>query len=260
MYALDAAVRQGLITDADRELRAQRVKHAFTVGELTSLVGDLGHEAAAPPVGPPVVYGAPPPVLPFPERMAPKTQAYGGAATVAKPRSAATGCALIALVIVLLTGGGVIAGLVSVFRSGNDDFATSPASTDPVDLDTWTVGDFDQLVQDYRDQFGDTRVSWVRLASWYYTVGRGQELYYYEDRRFELALEQGGAGQKRFDLGRLDFEAIVEGMELARSGIGGESPYVDTIEVTRLKRAAPTVVITASNAAGETHAVTLSME
>jgi hypothetical protein len=62
VYVVDAALRNGQISQQDRDLRVERARAAHTIGELQALTRDV----AAPPAPVPPTAVVPPPVAPVP--------------------------------------------------------------------------------------------------------------------------------------------------------------------------------------------------
>ena len=61
VYVVDAALRNGQITQQDRDLRVERARAAHTIGELETLT----HDIASPPAPVPPTAVVPPPVAPW---------------------------------------------------------------------------------------------------------------------------------------------------------------------------------------------------
>ena len=94
-YVIDAALRNGQITQQDRDLRVERVRSAATVGELTAMTRDI----AAPPAPVPAT-AVVPPVVPSPNPYDPgsarpvagvPSDLYGPPPTATKKSVAGTG-------------------------------------------------------------------------------------------------------------------------------------------------------------------------
>ena len=111
VYVIDAALRNGQISQADRDLRVERAHSAATTGELASLVGDI---AAPPPLVPPTALVPPLPPAPV---------------TPATPATPATAPAASSGSTVVLTASPYAPGLQRPFGSVPPDLYGPPPST-----------------------------------------------------------------------------------------------------------------------------------
>jgi Domain of unknown function (DUF1707) len=207
-YVIDAALRNGQITQQDRDLRAERVRSAATIGELASLTRDIATPPAPVPptaVVPPARVPTPPdpygpgssrPIAGVPSDLygdgptdtdTDTTTLASGKGLKAKPaagRKVALGCALVVALFVIAP---LAAGLV-IFASsdtGNDDVTTEPVQAGPP-FELSTAG-FREYVAAFEETFGDTQVvrtvfydgyvvAWVpqddgKVALWNYVDG-----------------------------------------------------------------------------------------
>lgn len=176
-YVIDAALRNGQITQQDRDLRSERVRSAVTVGELASLTRDIAAAPAAVPptaVVPPAAAPTPTPPDPYgPGSSRPiagvPSDLYGDGptdtATVAsgkgltvKPaagRKVAVGCALVVALFVILP---LAVGLV-IFTSS--DTGTQVATPEPIPAGPpfeLTAAGFRDYVVAFEETFGRTEV------------------------------------------------------------------------------------------------------
>jgi hypothetical protein len=190
-YVIEAALRNGQISQQDRDLRLERVTSSQTVGELDALVRDLG---AVPPVSP---SPAPDPYAGVPADLygPPPTHATtvtGGTATATPGRAGrklALGCSLIvALFVIVPIAAGVIIFAVSTKSSDYVDTDPIPAGP-PFELDGKGLREY---VAAFEDTFDDTAVvrvvfydayvvAWVQqddgqVAIWDYRDGAFDEL------------------------------------------------------------------------------------
>jgi hypothetical protein len=207
-YVIDAALRNGQITQQDRDLRVDRVRAAATVGDLAGLTRDIaappapvpptavvppvlvstsstGGSTAAPVAGVPAdLYGPPPSA---------KKKVAGEAGPTTKParagRKVALGCALVvALFVILPIAAGVI---IFAAQTSTPDFV----DTDPIPAGPpfeLTGAGLREYIAAFEETFDDTEVvrtvfydayvvSWVpqddgKVALWNYVDGAFAQL------------------------------------------------------------------------------------
>ncbi len=196
-YVIDAALRNGQITQQDRDLRVGQVRAAATIGELVGLTRDIAAPpapvpptAVVPPVTPTVagvpadLYGPPPSA---------KKKAAGGTGRTTKAaqtgRKVALGCALVvALFVILPIAAGVI---IFAAQSNTPDFV----DTDPIPAGPpfeLTGAGLREYIAAFEETFDDTAVvrtvfydgyvvSWVpqddgQVAIWNYLDGAFDQL------------------------------------------------------------------------------------
>ena len=208
-YVIDAALRNGQITQQDRDLRVERVSAAATVGELAALTRDI----AAPPAPVPATAVVPPvmvststtgvsttaPVAGVPADLygpppsAKKKKVAGGTGLTTKPaqagRKVALGCALVvALFVILPIAAGVI---IFAAQTNTPDFV----DTDPIPAGPpfeLTGAGLREYIAAFEETFDDTEVvrtvfydayvvSWVpqddgKVALWNYVDGAFDQL------------------------------------------------------------------------------------
>jgi hypothetical protein len=207
-YVIDAALRNGRISQQDRDLRAERVRSAVTVGELAGLTRDI---VAAPAPVPPTAVVPPVAPQPPPDPYGPgstrpiagvPSDLYGdgptdtsvppGKGLTTKPaagRKVAVGCALVvALFVILPLAVGVV-----IFASSSTD--TQVATPDPIPAGPpfeLSADGFREYVAAFEDTFGHTQVvrtvfydgyvvAWVpqddgTIALWNYVDGAFTQL------------------------------------------------------------------------------------
>jgi uncharacterized protein DUF1707 len=207
-YVIDAALRNGQITQQDRDLRAERVRSAVTVGELTAMTRDIAAPPAPVPataVVPPLV-SAPNPYDPGSTRPVAgvPSDLYGPPPSAEKKKVAATGlstkpaqagrkvvvgCALVvALFLVLPIAAGVII-FAAQSNSGTVPEADPIPAGPPFEL---TGAGIRAYVAAFDETFDDTSVvrtvfydgyvvSWVpqddgKVAIWNYLDGAFDQL------------------------------------------------------------------------------------
>jgi hypothetical protein len=184
IYVIDAALRNGQISQQDRDLRVERVRSAATVGELGSLVRDISTPPAAVPatavVPPPVVpaTAAPPvaadpyatgsqrPTAPVPSDLygparskrarglTSSTKATGPSGTGRKVALGCMGVSLLFFIGPIIAGVALFAGSVGDDSSGASTEAPVPAGP-PFELTKEGIRDF---IATFEDSFGDTQV------------------------------------------------------------------------------------------------------
>jgi Domain of unknown function (DUF1707) len=209
VYVIEAALRNGQVTQQDRDLRVERVKASQTIGELEVLTRDLVATgvpvpltAVVPPPADPIrptgiatasdPYAGVPKDLYGPPPSPPKT-VVGGTGRATKPnqtgRKLALGCALIAAFFFIVP---IAAGVII--------FAASSSTPDFVDTDPVPAGPPFELtgaglrayLMAFEETFEDTEVvrtvfydgyvvSWVleddgRVAIWNYANGAFDQL------------------------------------------------------------------------------------
>jgi hypothetical protein len=210
VYVVDAALRNGQITQQDRDLRVDRARAAHTIGELDTLTHDIASppapvSAAAVVPPPPVAPAAPTPPNPYdpgstrpvagvpsdlygPPPAAAKTVAAGtGLTTKANPagRRIAIGCGAVGLLffVVPIIFGVVLLAAQSGDTSIGEETAPIPAGP-PFEL---SGPGLRQYVAAFEETFDDTEVvrtvfydgyvvSWVpqddgKVAIWNYVDG-----------------------------------------------------------------------------------------
>ena len=205
-YVIDAALRNGQISQQDRDLRVERVGSAVTVGELVGLTRDIAAPPAPVPttaVVPPVVATAPtvatPPVAGVPADLygpppSTRKKTVAGKGLTTRPsqagRKVALGCALIvALFVIIPIAAGVII-FAAQTNTGPDIVETEPIPAGPpFEL---TGAGIREYVAGFDETFDDTRVvrsvfydgyvvSWVpqddgKVALWTYRDGAFQQI------------------------------------------------------------------------------------
>jgi hypothetical protein len=204
VYVVDAALRNGQITQQDRDLRVERARAAHTIGELETLTHDLASSPAALPptavVPPPASPAAPttpvagvPADLYGPAPTATKTLAGGtGLTTKTNPagRRIAIGCGAVGLLffVVPIIFGVVVFGLQSGDAVIGEDTGPVPAGP-PFEL---SGAGLRQYVAAFEETFDDTEVvrtvfydeyviSWVpqddgNVVTWNYVDGAFTQL------------------------------------------------------------------------------------
>ncbi len=186
IYVIEAALRNGQITQQDRDLRLERARSAATVGELGGLVRDIADPPAAvpatavvppvatpptgvstssPAVGSPYAPGAAPPSAPVPADL------YGPPRSTRKPaatsrtltgasktgRRFALGCAGIAALFVIVP----IAFGIFMFAQGVGSTSPDVVETDPVPAGPpfeLTAAGIRSYVDTFANSFEDTEV------------------------------------------------------------------------------------------------------
>ena len=207
-YVIDAALRNGQITQQDRDLRIERVRSSSTIGDLATLTRDV----AAPPASVPPTAVVPPPPMADPNAPAstrpvagvpadlygppPSTRttvASGTGPTVKSStgRKAALGCSLIAALFLIVP----IAVGVVLFASSSQDggFSVDPAEPVPAGPPFELSGaGIREYVAAFDETFDDTEVvrsvfhegyvvSWVpeadgQVSLWNYADGSFDQL------------------------------------------------------------------------------------
>ena len=199
VYVVDAALRNGQITQQDRDLRVERARAAHTIGELETLTHDIASSPAPLPptavVPPPVAPAAPtipvagvPADLYGPPPTATKTVAAGtGLTTKANPagRRIAVGCGAVGLLFFVVP---IIFGVVLLTSQSSDTFIGEEAEPIPAGPPFELSGSgLRQYVAAFEETFDDTEVvrtvfydgyvvSWVpqdngKVAIWNYVDG-----------------------------------------------------------------------------------------
>ena len=210
VYVVDAALRNGQITQQDRDLRVERARAAHTIGELETLT----HDIASPPAPLPPTAVVPPPVAPRRRPRAPnpydpgstrpvagvpsdlygppptatKTVAAGtGLTTKANPagRRIAIGCGAVGLLFFIVP---IIFGVVLFASQSGDTFIAEETEPIPAGPPFELSGSgLRQYVAAFEETFDDTEVvrtvfydgyvvSWVpqddgKVAIWNYVDG-----------------------------------------------------------------------------------------
>ena len=207
VYVVDAALRNGQISQQDRDLRVERARAAHTIGELETLT----HDIASPPAPVPPTAVVPPPVAPVPAAptrttparragrrraadlygpppTATKTVAAGtGLTTKANPagRRIAIGCGAVGLLFFIVP---IIFGVVLFASQSGDTFIGE--ETDPIPAGPpfeLSGSGLREYVAAFEETFDDTEVvrtvfydgyvvSWVpqddgKVAIWNYVDG-----------------------------------------------------------------------------------------
>ena len=197
VYVVDAALRNGQISQQDRDLRVERARAAHTIGELDTLT----HDIASPPTLVPATAVVPPPVPPAapttpvagvpadlygPPSTAAKTAARTGLTTTANPpgRRIALGCGAVGLLFFIVP---IIFGVV-LFASQSDTFIAGEPEPVPAGPPFELSGPgLRQYVAAFEETFDDTDVvrtvfydgyvvSWVpqddgKVAIWNFVDG-----------------------------------------------------------------------------------------
>ena len=205
VYVVDAALRNGQITQQDRDLRVERARAAHTIGELETLT----HDIASPPVPLPPTAIVPPPVAPTtpttpvagvpadlygPPPTAAKTVASGtGLTTKANPagRRIAIGCGAVGLLFFVVP---IIFGVVLLTSQSSDTYIGEEAEPIPAGPPFELSGSgLREYVSAFEGTFDETEVvrtvfydgyvvSWVptghndNVAIWDYTNGAFSQL------------------------------------------------------------------------------------
>ena len=184
VYVVDAALRNGQITQQDRDLRVERARAAHTIGELETLT----HDIASPPAPMPPTAVVPPPVAardagrprspvsPLTSTALPptatKTVAAGtGLTTKANPagRKIALGCGAVGLLFFIVP---IIFGVVVFASQSSDTFIAEETEPIPAGPPFELSGPgLRQYVAAFEETFDDTEV--VRLSSTTGTSSRG---------------------------------------------------------------------------------------
>ena len=203
VYVVDAALRNGQITQQDRDLRVERARAAHTIGELETLTHDIASSPAPMPptavVPPPAAPAAPttpvagvPADLYGPAPTATKTLAGTGLTTNTNPagRRIAIGCGAVGLLffVVPIIFGVVVFGLQSGDAVIGEDSGPVPAGP-PFEL---SGAGLRQYVAAFEETFDDTEVvrtvfydeyviSWVpqddgNVVTWNYVDGAFTQL------------------------------------------------------------------------------------
>ncbi len=216
VYVVDAALRNGQITQQDRDLRVDRARAAHTIGELETLTHDIASAPAPMPptavVPPPVAPAAPPTPAPNPydpgstrpvtgvpsDLYGPtptttKTVAGGtGLTTKANPagRRIAIGCGAVGLLFFIVP---IIFGVVLLVSQSGDGFVAQEAEPIPAGPPFELSGSgLRQYVAAFEEAFDDTEVvravfydeyvvSWVpqsdgKVVTWNYQEGAFTQL------------------------------------------------------------------------------------
>ena len=216
VYVVDAALRNGQITQQDRDLRVERARAAHTIGELETLT----HDIASPPAPVPPTAVVPPPVAPVvttppapnpydpgstrpvagvpsdlygPPPTATKTAAAGtGLTTKANPagRRIALGCGAVGLLFFIVP---IIFGVVLFASQSGDTFIGEEAEPIPAGPPFELSGSgLREYVAAFEETFDDTEVvravfydgyvvSWVpqddgKVVTWNYLDGAFTQL------------------------------------------------------------------------------------
>jgi hypothetical protein len=203
VYVVDAALRNGQITQQDRDLRVERARAAHTIGELETLTHDVASSPAALPptavVPPPDSPAAPttpvagvPADLYGPAPTATKTLAGTGLTTKTNPagRRIAIGCGAVGLLffVVPIIFGVVVFGLQSGDAVIGEETGPIPAGP-PFEL---SGAGLRQYLAAFEETFDDTEVvrtvfydeyviSWVpqddgNVVTWNYVDGAFTQL------------------------------------------------------------------------------------
>ena len=208
VYVVDAALRNGQISQQDRDLRVERARAAHTIGELDVLTRDIAAPpapvpptAVVPPPAPPPAPAAPNPYDPGSPRPVAgvPSDLYGPAPTATKPVAAGTGLTTKASPagrkIAVGCGAGRVLFFIVPIVFGVVVFASQNSGTDVIDVDPIPAGPPFELsgsglreyVAAFDETFDDTEVvrtvfydgyvvSWVpqddgKVAIWNYVDG-----------------------------------------------------------------------------------------
>ena len=205
---VEAAYVNGQITQADSELRVERLRQAGTVGEVQTMVRDLRPPEEEPgvsrlaPLAPQPPAGAVPPA-PRPPRPAKRLQA---------------GVGVMVAMVVLFAAVGLVVPLVMF--SSVDGGVTSSRSVDTEvrepeqDVELTTARGYDRLVAAVEKRTGSATVFTATIYPGYAVVdvpvdGRSQRSSsYYYDGRWQEWTGSGTHDQGRFELDRLDGSTV----------------------------------------------------
>ena len=120
MKAVEAALADGRIVQADRDHRIAQLRQALTASEAQMVVHDLAHRDVPPPAATWETYSpsAPPPPRPAPPPPPPPAAVPATAYQLFGQRrtTGGAGCAVVPLVVFLLVAGGIVSGVVGAMR------------------------------------------------------------------------------------------------------------------------------------------------
>lgn len=227
--AVEAALTEGRIVQADRDRRVDQIRHAQTATELQMITQDLAHRGAAPawttyepprtgvsteapsaPPAPQVSYGPPQDQL----VSAQVTQMYGS-----KPAGASKALILVPIIFFLVMAIGAGAVILSVIGNATDSSEETFEGFDPFDgfeepgeappPDLFTPGGFQDLLGALRSQTGGTAVFEAVLYEEYAVTsapaepqGRRAISYYFDGELSEST--KSTSPYDRFDLSTID--------------------------------------------------------
>lgn len=274
-YVIDAALRNGQISQQDRDLRVERVGSAVTVGELAGLTRDIAAPrapvpatAAVPPVvtgtstgasrGASTVAGVPPDLYGPPPST--KKKAVAGAGTTTRAtgagRKVAVGCALIvALFVIVPIAAGVIIFAAQTNSATVVESDPIPAGP-PFELTGRGIRDY---IAAFEETFDDTRA--VRtvfydgyVVSWL-PQGDGQvAIWIYRDGAFDQLGDpmDDTTDTPPVDLADLKPAKVMSLVREAEATLGVEQPETTYVIYDRdIIEGTPHVVVYLTNAAGK---------
>nr|WP_227463361.1 DUF1707 domain-containing protein [Nocardioides lijunqiniae] len=247
--AVEAALADGRIVQADRDHRVMQLRGAQTASEVRMVVHDLAYRDQPGTTQTPSTTPATGAPTSWPTYEAPatpvSTNPYGppqGTAATAKQlfgtrkSSGGQGCAIVFFVVIFVVVGSVILG---VFSAISDD----PFESDPFGSDTFSEGvgpdgapeegrpslfrpaDFDALRDAIEAETGATTVFRAVLYPTYASVAvpaqatGPRELSYYYDGDLDTDPSPGRSSFQRFDLARIDPSVIAPLVRRARNNL-----------------------------------------
>lgn len=224
--AVEAALTEGRIVQADRDRRVDQLRHAQTASELQMITQDLAHREAAPawttyeppragasgeaPHAPQVSYGPPQDQL----VSAQVTQMYGS-----KPTGASKALILVPIIFFLVMAIGAGAVILSVIGNATDSSEETFEGFDPFDgfeepgqaapPDLFSPGGFQDLLDALRAETGGSAVFEAVLYEEYAVTsapaepqGRRAISYYFDGELSEST--KSTSSYDRFDLSTID--------------------------------------------------------
>ncbi|GEP37660.1 hypothetical protein NPS01_13230 [Nocardioides psychrotolerans] len=227
--AVEAALAEGRIVQADRDRRVDQLKYAQTTTELQMITQDLAHRATAPawttyepPQTDPSEEASPAPQVnygPPQDQMvaAQVTQMYG-----TKPPGGSRALILVPIIfflVIAIGAGAVILSVVGNIENGSDEtfggfdpfdgFEDAPGPGDAPPPDLFTPGGFRDLLDSLREETGRTAVFESVLYSEYAVTtapaeaeGKRSISYYFDGDLTEST--KSTSTYERFDLSTID--------------------------------------------------------
>ncbi len=244
-YVIDAALRNGRISQQDHDLRIERAKSAATVGELAVLVRDIAvapepqptqTPAGTAPAEPSAVPAASVPADLYgpPPGSTTEAVALAGGSRKATPASGATatarrvtvGC-LVGVVALMVVG---IAGVLVFAISGFNEVAevqSQPPPEGPVfELTAEGIDDFVEVFEERFDHTDVVRAVFYDgyVVAWVPTDGDSAEIWNYSGGSFQSfgdPVDESSAAAP-VDLGDLRSDKVIEVLDQAEQTLGVE--------------------------------------
>lgn len=250
--AVDAALADGRIVQADRDHRIAQLRDARTPSELQMVTHDLVHrdrtwatytppeEAAhTEPPPPSTPQAGPPPSVSYGPPLASSPEV---ARVFATRRRSGMGCVLIPFVLILLFAGGTIISVLSAIRGSDDpvefEFGgpSFPGFDDagPQPPKMHTAAGLRQLRTTLREETGSSQVFRATLYPAYASVevpaeptGKRALTFFYDGELGEPS--KGTSDLERWDLARIDAQVMIDLVRKAKGLVDDPTTWYVTI-------------------------------